>query len=172
MPLISFPQGFLWGAATSAYQIEGSSLEDGACPSIWRLFSHSRGRIKDRTTGDQACDHYHRYKEDVRLMKDMGLKAYRFSIAWPRIIPEAGRINPKGLDFYSRLIDRLLESGIEPFPTLFHWDVPEWLEKEGGFRSRKSVDHCMSYAAAVISRVACQLNFPNIASLSFANLAT
>jgi beta-glucosidase len=150
MARIVFPPDFLWGVATSSYQIEGSPLEDGASPSIWHEFSHKRGKIKDGSTGDIACDHYHRYADDVRAIKDLGLRAYRFSIAWPRIFPEPGRLNPKGLDFYRRLVDSLLENGIEPFPTLFHWDLPTWLEREGGFVKRGSVDRFMEYSTAVL----------------------
>src|ERR1700710_92609 len=114
-----FPKDFLWGTATSAYQIEGAVNEDGRGPSIWDTFSHTPGRIEDGSTGDRANDHYHRYKDDVRLIKDLGAKAYRFSIAWPRVFPDGtGAPNPGGLDFYDRLLDELLASGIEPFATL------------------------------------------------------
>ena len=118
------PKDFLWGAATASYQIEGHPLADGACPSNWHRFAHRRGRIQDGTNGDVACDHYHRWPEDVRHMKELGLGAYRFSVAWPRVVPEPGRVNPKGLEFYDRLADALLEAGITPFATLFHWDLP------------------------------------------------
>src|SRR5882757_3040352 len=118
-----FPKGFVWGTATSSYQIEGAVNEDGRGRSIWDTFSHTPGRIEDGSNGDRANDHYHRYKEDVRLIKDLGVKAYRFSIAWPRVFPEgAGKPNPKGLDFYNRLLDELLANGIEPYVTLYHWD--------------------------------------------------
>src|SRR6201987_2978582 len=124
-----FPPGFIWGTATSSYQIEGAVKEDGRGPSIWDTFSHTPGKIGDGTNGDRANEHYHRYKEDVRLIKDLGVKAYRFSIAWPRVFPDGvGAPNPKGLDFYNRLIDELLANGIEPYATLYHWDLPQALQ--------------------------------------------
>ena len=114
-----FPEGFLWGVATASYQIEGAWNEDGKGVSIWDTFSHTQGKIADGSTGDVACDHYHRWREDIALMKELGVKAYRFSIAWTRIIPQgSGPVNPKGLDFYDRLVDGLLEAGIKPFVTL------------------------------------------------------
>src|SRR5262245_62164885 len=119
-----FPKGFYWGTGTSAYQIEGAWNEDGKGPSIWDTYAHMPGKIKNGDTGDVANDHYHRYKEDVALMKsDIGANAYRFSIAWPRIFPNGtGQPNPKGLDFYNRLVDELVAAGVAPFPTLYHWD--------------------------------------------------
>jgi len=146
---IQFPRGFLWGAATASYQIEGSPLADGAGPSIWHEFSHRPGRIRDGTNGDAACDHYRRSAQDVGLMKELGLNAYRFSVSWPRIFPEPHRVNQKGLDFYSRLVDCLLASDIEPWLTLFHWDEPVWLEKTGGFVKRAAVDHLEEYGACL-----------------------
>jgi beta-glucosidase len=129
-----FPIDFLWGAATSSFQIEGSPLADGAGPSIWHRYAHTPGRIQDGSNADIACDHYRRFKDDVDLMASLGLGAYRFSIAWGRILPEgAGRVNTAGIDFYSRLIDTLLERGIVPFVTLFHWDLPAALEDRGGW---------------------------------------
>ncbi|HSF39798.1 MAG TPA: family 1 glycosylhydrolase, partial [Thermoanaerobaculia bacterium] len=129
-----FPDGFLWGAATSAYQIEGSPLADGAGPSIWQRFSHSPGLVLNNETGDVACDHYRRYEEDVRLMRELGLNAYRFSVSWSRVLPEGrGRVNEKGLDFYRRLVDALLENGIRPNVTLYHWDLPAALDDRGGW---------------------------------------
>jgi beta-glucosidase len=141
MPQLSpFPDGFLWGAATSAYQIEGSPLADGAGPSNWHRFTHQPGLVAPSAagqTGDVACDHYRRYAEDVALMGDLGLTAYRFSVAWSRILPEGrGRINEKGLDFYRRLVDALLAQGIEPCCTLFHWDLPAALDDQGGWLNR------------------------------------
>ena len=128
-PSFRFPDGFHWGAATSAYQIEGSPLADGAGPSIWQRFAHTPGMMVNGDTGDVACDHYRRYKGDVQLMKALGLQGYRFSINWARVLPEGtGRVNPKGLDFYSRLVDQLLENGIAPNATLFHWDLPAALD--------------------------------------------
>src|SRR5499425_3210778 len=133
----AFPQGFFWGTATSAYQIEGAWNEDGKGPSIWDTYAHTPGKIANGDTGDVANDHYHRYKEDVALMKDLGATAYRFSISWPRIFPEGtGQPNAKGLDFYSRLVDELKAAGIEPFPTLYHWDLPQALQDQGGWQSR------------------------------------
>ena len=129
----SFPDGFIWGTATSAYQIEGAVSEDGRGRSIWDTFAHTPGKIGDRSTADRANDHYHRYKEDVGLIKELGAKAYRFSIAWPRVFPEGtGAPNPKGLDFYDRLVDELLKNGIEPFATLYHWDLPQVAAGQAG----------------------------------------
>ena len=125
-PNLGFPDGFLWGAATSAYQIEGSPLADGAGPSNWHRFSHTPGLVSGGDNGDIACDHYNRFLEDVALMRSLSLNAYRFSVSWSRVLPEGrGRVNEKGLDFYRRLVDALLAAGIEPFATLFHWDLPE-----------------------------------------------
>src|SRR4030095_11090247 len=122
---IEFPERFLWGAATSPYQVEGSPLADGAGPSIWQRFCHTPNLVLDGDNGDVACDHYRRYLDDVKLMRDLGLSAYRFSISWSRILPSGrGPVNPRGLDFYERLVDALLENGIEPMATLFHWDLP------------------------------------------------
>src|SRR5690348_14629603 len=127
-----FPGGFLWGCATSAYQVEGSPLADGAGPSNWHTFSHTPGRTHDGDTGDRACDQYRRYAEDVERMRWLGLGAYRFSIAWSRILPEGrGRANPKGVDFYARLVDLLLARGIQPMVTLHHWDLPSRLDEQG-----------------------------------------
>src|SRR5262249_54487937 len=125
----SFPDQFLWGASTSAYQIEGAVNEDGRGPSIWDTFSHQLGHVLDDTTGDGACDHYHRWPEDVALMRDLGIRAYRLSIAWPRILPEGrGKPNPKGLEFYDRLVDAVMAAGIEPWICLYNWDLPHALE--------------------------------------------
>ena len=132
-----FPRQFLWGAATSAYQIEGSPLADGAGPSIWHRFAHTPGRIRDGDTGDVACDHYRRSREDVALMRALGLGAYRFSVAWGRVLPEGtGAVNSRGLDFYERLVDELLASGIQPMVTLYHWDLPAALDEAAYFGSR------------------------------------
>ena len=131
---MEFPRGFLWGAATSAYQIEGSPLADGAGPSNWHRFSHTPGMTRNDETGDVACDHYRRYAEDVEWMARLGLRAYRFSIAWSRILPEGrGRVNPPGVDFYARLVDLLLARGIQPLVTLYHWDLPAALDDRGGW---------------------------------------
>lgn len=151
----SFPGGFLWGTATSAYQIEGAVNEDDRGPSIWDRFAHTGGKIQDRSNADVADDHYHRYKEDVQLMKALGAKAYRFSIAWPRVFPEgAGPPNPKGLDFYNRLLDELLANGIEPFATLYHWDLPQALQDRlGGWVSRDTSKAFGDYAGYVAERL-------------------
>ena len=145
-----FPDGFLWGAATSAHQIEGSPLADGAGPSIWQRFSHSPGLTRNGETGDVACDHYHRWSDDVRLMSGLGLNAYRFSIAWARVLPEGtGPVNPAGLAFYDRLVDGLLEHGIEPVVTLYHWDLPAALDDRGGWLNRDSAAWFAGYARVV-----------------------
>jgi len=150
--LPSFPTDFTWGAATSAFQIEGAWKEDGKGESIWDRFCHTPGRIEDGETGDIACDHYHRWRQDVALMKEMGLKAYRFSISWPRILPSGrGDVNSMGLAFYDRLVDALLEANIEPFVTLYHWDLPQPLQDAGGWPGRNVVDAFVEYAE-VISR--------------------
>jgi len=151
----SFPKDFLWGTATSSYQIEGAVNEDGRGPSIWDIFSHTQGKIEDGTNGDRANDHYHRYKEDVRLIKDIGVKAYRFSIAWPRVFPDGtGSPNPKGLDFYNRLIDELLANGIEPYATLYHWDLPQALQDGvGGWQSSETAKAFGNYSGYVAERI-------------------
>jgi beta-glucosidase len=147
---LRFPPTFLWGAATSAYQIEGAPLADGAGPSIWQRFSHSPGRMTNGDTGDVACDHYHRYAEDVALMRDLGLGAYRFSISWSRILPAGtGRVNEAGLDFYRRLVDALLAAGIRPMATLYHWDLPAALDDRGGWLNRDVAEWFADYAAVV-----------------------
>jgi beta-glucosidase len=146
-----FPTGFVWGAATSAYQIEGAAEEDGRGPSIWDVFARRPGAIRDGSSGAVADDHYHRFNQDIELMGEIGLSAYSFSVAWPRVLPEGrGRVNGKGLDFYSRLIDALLAHNIEPFVTLYHWDLPQALEQEGGWGSRDTVAAFESYAGTVV----------------------
>ena len=147
---MSFKEGFIWGAATSSHQIEGAVREDGKGLSIWDVFNQKPGAVANGHTGDVDCDHYHRYKEDVALMKQIGLKAYRFSVNWPRILPDGiGRINPKGIDFYKRLVDELLKNDILPFPTLFHWDYPYELYKKGGWLSDDSSDWFSEYAGVL-----------------------
>ena len=147
MTTTGFPENFLWGAATSAYQIEGSPLADGAGPSNWHRFSHTPGRTHQGETGDVACDHYRRYREDVELMKWLGLGAYRFSLSWSRILPDGtGRTNPKGLDFYARLIDLLLGRGIQPLVTLYHWELPAALDDRGGWLNPDIVHWFADYA--------------------------
>jgi beta-glucosidase len=146
-----FPEGFLWGSATAAYQIEGAVREDGRGESIWDRFSHTPGKIEDDATGDIADDHYHRWRDDVELMAGLGLQAYRFSIAWPRVVPAgSGAVNQPGIDFYSKLVDTLLERGIEPVPTLYHWDLPQPLEEaNGGWQDRDTAERFGEYASVV-----------------------
>ena len=149
----TFPADFVWGAATSAYQIEGSPLADGAGASIWHRFAHTPGKIADNSHGDVACDHYRLFVDDVRLMRELGLRAYRFSISWSRVLPAGvGQANRAGLDFYNRLVDTLLEHNIEPFVTLYHWDLPAALEDRGGWASRES--------AALVCRI-CTVDVPH-----------
>lgn len=150
-----FPKGFVWGTATSSYQIEGAVDVDGRGPSIWDTFSHTAGKIADHSNGDRANEHYHRYKEDVQLIKRLGARAYRFSIAWPRVFPDgSGAPNPKGLDFYNRLIDELLANGIEPYATLYHWDLPQALEdRVGGWRSSETSKAFGDYSGYVAARI-------------------
>ena len=146
--LQKFPDNFLWGTATASYQIEGAVKADGRGESIWDVFSHTPGKILNNDNGDVACDHYYRWQEDIQLMKSLGYKAYRFSIAWPRILPEGrGRINQPGLDFYSRLVDGLLEAGIQPLATLYHWDLPTALEN--AWLNRSVVDAFAEYTSVV-----------------------
>jgi beta-glucosidase len=141
------PADFLWGVATAAYQIEGAAAEDGREPSIWDTFARTPGRVRGGDTGDVACDHYHRYRDDVRLMADLGVKAYRFSVSWPRVQPGGqGPANPAGLDFYRRLVDELLDHGIQPWLTLYHWDLPQPLEDAGGWPVRDTAGRFADYA--------------------------
>jgi beta-glucosidase len=147
---LRFPDSFVWGTATAAFQIEGAVAADGRGTSIWDTFTHEPGRIVDGTDADVACDHYHRYAEDVALMADLGLGSYRFSIAWPRIVPSgSGEVNRGGLDFYSRLVDALLEHGIEPLATLYHWDLPQPLQDAGGWTNRDTAARFADYAQVV-----------------------
>jgi len=149
-----FPEGFVWGAATSAQQIEGGRREDGRGDSIWDRFAAVEGKIEDGSTPDIACDHYHLWRDDIAIMKKLGLGAYRFSIAWPRILPGGtGAVNEAGLDFYEALVDGLLEAGIEPFPTLYHWDLPQALQDRGGWAERGTAAAFADYAAAVVRRL-------------------
>jgi beta-glucosidase len=154
-PSLRFPARFVWGTATSAYQIEGAVNEDGRGASIWDRYAHTAGNIADGSNADQASDSYRRYKQDVQLMKALGAKAYRFSIAWPRVFPEGmGTPNPKGLDFYNRLLDELVANGIEPFVTLYHWDLPQPLQDRlGGWRSRETSKAFADYAGYVAARL-------------------
>ena len=151
---IQFPSGFLWGSATSAYQIEGSPLADGAGPSIWHRFVHTPGRVPTGDTGDVACDHYRRYAGDVALMRQLGMQAYRFSVSWSRILPEGkGAVNQAGLDFYERLVDALLQSGIEPLVTLYHWDLPAALDDRGGWLNPDIAGWFADYGTVLFRRL-------------------
>ncbi len=155
---LEFPAGFVWGTATASYQIEGAAGEDGRTASIWDTFSHTPGKVLDGDTGDVADDHYHRYPEDVAIMKSLGVTSYRFSVAWPRITPdvtadELGPVNEAGLDFYSRLVDELIGAGITPAATLYHWDLPQALEDAGGWTNRATAERFAEYAAVVAERL-------------------
>jgi beta-glucosidase len=154
MSQAQFPDDFVWGVATAAYQIEGAVDEDGRAPSIWDTFSHTPGKVGNGDTGDVACDHYHRWQGDIQLMRDIGVGAYRFSVAWPRVVPGGtGQVNKRGLDFYDRLVDGLLEANITPFVTLYHWDLPQVLQDRGGWANRDTADAYVAYADAVVRRL-------------------
>lgn len=149
-----FPRNFVWGSATAAYQVEGAAREDGKGESIWDRFCSVPGNVRNGDTGDVACDHYHRHREDVALMKKMGLKAYRFSVSWPRVLPEGrGPVNEKGLAFYSDLVDELLAAGIEPFVTLYHWDLPQALQDIGGWANPDMPQYFLEYSRVVFKRL-------------------
>jgi beta-glucosidase len=149
-----FPANFLWGAATAAYQIEGAWNADGKGESIWDRFSHTPGKVINNDTGDVACDHYHRYEEDIALMRYLGLKAYRFSVSWPRVIPDGtGKINPAGIDFYDCLVDRLLAANIEPYITLHHWDYPQVLYENGGWTKRDNLPAFADFAVLMVKHL-------------------
>ncbi len=151
---MQFPSDFVWGAATSSYQIEGAAFEDGRGETIWDVFCRTPGKVANGDTGDVACDHYHRYPEDVALMASLGLKAYRFSVAWSRILPEGrGRVEPRGLDFYDRLVDALLAHNITPFVTLYHWDLPQALQDIGGWENRDTLSAFAAYADLLSRRL-------------------
>ena len=150
----SFPADFVWGAATASYQIEGAANEDGRGESVWDRFCATPGKVRNGDTGAIACDFYHRYRDDIALMRELGLDAFRFSIAWPRVLPEGkGRVNEAGLDFYDKLVDELLGNGIAPYVTLFHWDTPQVLEDGGGWPLRDTVDAFAEYVEAVSARL-------------------
>ncbi|MFE2874213.1 GH1 family beta-glucosidase [Streptomyces roseus] len=152
--LAALPRRFAWGTATSAYQIEGAVAEDGRAPSIWDTFSHTPGAVDGGHTGDIACDHYHRWREDIALMRELGTNAYRMSVAWPRVVPGGdGPANAKGLAFYDRLVDGLLEAGITPSVTLYHWDLPQALQDRGGWPERATAEHFAAYAGLVAARL-------------------
>ena len=149
-----FPQGFLWGSATAAYQVEGAANVDGRGPSIWDTFSHTPGNTAHGDTGDVADDEYHLYREDIQRMKDMGLKTYRFSVSWPRVIPQGtGTVNQKGLDYYDRVVDALMAADIAPYCTLFHWDLPQALQDKGGWQSRDTAKAYADYAGFVAGKL-------------------
>ena len=151
---MAFPSDFTWGVAAASYQIEGAPAEDGKGPSVWDMFCRKEGAIWRGQTGDVACDHYHRWREDVQLMKELGMKAYRFSISWPRVLPKGvGAVNAKGMEFYDKLVDALLEAGIEPWITLFHWDYPLALYHKGGWLNRDTADWFADYAALITRKV-------------------
>ncbi|MEU6108834.1 GH1 family beta-glucosidase [Streptomyces albidoflavus] len=152
--LSGLPADFTWGVATAAYQIEGAVAEDGRAPSIWDTFSHTPGKVAGGDTGDVACDHYHRWPEDLALMKRLGVDSYRLSIAWPRVHPQGdGPVNEAGLAFYDRLVDALLEAGITPNVTLYHWDLPQALQDRGGWPARETAEHFAAYASTVAERL-------------------
>ena len=160
MPSFRFPDGFLWGAATSSYQIEGAWDQDGKGESIWDRFCRQPGRIANGENGDVACDHYHRWGEDIDLMRRLSLQAYRFSVSWPRVLPNGRRpVNAPGLDFYDRLADGLLAAGIEPFLTLYHWDLPQALQETGGWAERSTCQAFAEYADVLASRLGDRVRF-------------
>ena len=151
---VAFPSTFVWGTATAAYQVEGAAAEDGRGESIWDRFSATPGNVANGDTGAVACDTYHRYAEDIRLMHELGIGAFRLSVAWPRILPEGrGRVNQAGLDFYDRLVDDLLAGGVDPYVTLYHWDLPQALENSGGWPSRDTAWRFTDYASKVTARI-------------------
>ncbi len=169
--MIRFPDSFVWGASTSAYQIEGAWQADGKGPSIWDAFVHQAGNVANGDTGDVACDHYHRFREDVALLRDLGAAAYRFSVSWPRVQPDgAGTVNRAGLDFYERLVDELLEAGVEPWACLYHWDLPLAQQERGGWVERDTVERFVDYARIVADALGDRVahvaifNEPNVAA--------
>ena len=157
---MEFPKSFVWGAAAASYQIEGAAFEDGKGASVWDMFCRKPGVIRNGENGDVACDHYHRFKEDVALMKQIGLKAYRLSISWPRLIPAGtGQVNPAGLAFYDALVDELLSAGIQPYVTLFHWDFPYELYLRGGWLNPDSPDWFADYTRVVVDRLSDRVSY-------------
>lgn len=153
-PAITFPDGFLWGAATASYQIEGAVRDGGRGPSVWDTFSHTPGKVANGHTGDVACDHYHRVEADVATMAELGLQTYRFSISWSRVMPDGrGTVNAAGIAFYHRLVDLLLDNAITPCPTIFHWDLPQALEDVGGFRNRDMASWFAEYAELLVGEL-------------------
>jgi beta-glucosidase len=141
----TFPDKFIWGTATASYQIEGGGHEEGRGESIWDRFARQPGKVYNQENGEVACDHFHRYPEDVQLMSELGIQSYRFSFAWPRLFPEEGIFNPEGLEFYKRLLNELEAKGITPVATIYHWDLPTWLQDKGGWTNRETVDHYLTY---------------------------
>ncbi len=151
MKTVRFPESFSWGTATASYQVEGAWNEDGKGESIWDRFTHTPDRVVDGSTGDIACDQYHRYRDDIALMKELGLRGYRFSISWPRVMPQgAGAVNQEGIEYYSRLVDELLANNITPFPTLYHWDLPQALQDRGGWANREIIGWFAEYARVCV----------------------
>ncbi|MBW8746072.1 MAG: beta-glucosidase [Acidobacteria bacterium] len=151
---LAFPKGFLWGSATASYQVEGAAKEDGRGPSVWDTFSHTQGKTHNGDTGDVADDYYHRYRDDIRLMKDLGLTVCRFSVSWSRIFPNGtGSINQQGVDFYKKMVDAMLEARIQPYCTLYHWDLPQALQDKGGWESRDTAQAFSDYAGYVASQL-------------------
>ena len=154
MTQYAFPENFLWGAATASYQIEGAVFEGGRGTTVWDVFSDTPGKVKNGDSGEVACDHYHRYPDDIAIMKQLGLQTYRFSVAWSRILPEGtGAVNPAGLDFYDKLVDGLLANGIRPYITLYHWDLPQALEDKGGWTNKDIVNWFGDYTQAITKRL-------------------
>ncbi|MCM1099441.1 MAG: family 1 glycosylhydrolase [Ruminococcus flavefaciens] len=154
---MGFPRDFMWGAASAAYQIEGAYNEDGKGPGIWDALS--AGHVKHGENGNVACDHYHRYREDIALMKEIGLKSYRFSVSWPRVIPAPGQVNEAGLDFYRRLVDELVNAGIEPICTLFHWDLPLWVHEKGGWHTPELAEDFAFYTKTVVEALSHKVRY-------------
>ena len=152
-----FPENFLWGAASASFQIEGARNEDGKTDSIWDATAD--GHIKRNLNGDKACDHYHRYREDIALMKELGLKSYRFSVSWPRVMPQRGIINEKGLQFYRDLTGELRRAGIEPLCTLYHWDLPMWAYNEGGWENPQIIDEFKEYVQTVVDALSDKVRY-------------
>jgi beta-glucosidase len=152
MKSVRFPRDFAWGTATASYQVEGAWNEDGKGESVWDRFAHTEGKILNGDTGDVACDQYHRYRDDAAMMKELNQRAYRFSVSWSRVMPTGkGAVNAKGLDYYSRLVDALLDNGIEPMPTLYHWDLPQALQDEGGWANRNIIGYFARYAETMVN---------------------
>ncbi|WP_407652545.1 GH1 family beta-glucosidase [Amycolatopsis cynarae] len=156
---LTFPTGFLWGASTAAFQIEGATADDGRTDSIWDAFCRVPGAVAGGDTGEPAADHYHRFAEDVASLAELGFGAYRFSLSWPRVRPDGGPVNPRGLDFYDRLVDELLGAGVTPWATLYHWDLPQALEEKGGWANRDTAHHFAGFAEAAVERLGDRVPF-------------